>query len=117
MNIINGDFRHNGSGAYVEAEGGVHWPLDGHAASDGQRMVYGVRPEHLSLAGADAPVQAEVIVVEPTSAETELLVRAGSGQIIVVIHGRTTAQPGDSLGLAVDVGEVHLFDQENRRAS
>jgi multiple sugar transport system ATP-binding protein len=53
----------------VQAEGGVHWPLDGHAASDGQRVVYGVRPEHLSLAGADAPVQAEVIAVEPTGAE------------------------------------------------
>ena len=53
-------------------------------------------------------------MVEPTGAETELLVRVGSEQIIVVIHG-TTAQPGDTLGLAVDVGAVHLFDQETRR--
>ena len=53
---------------------------------------------------------AEVIVVEPTGAETELLVRVGAAQIVVVVHGRTTVQPGEAIGLAVDSAAVHLFD-------
>ena len=47
------------------------------SGGDGQAVAYGVRPEHLTLAAAARPaVPAEIIVVEPTGAETELL-RAG----------------------------------------
>ena len=80
----------------------------------GQPVVYGIRPEHLSLAGENAPVQAEVIVVEPTGAETELLVKAGNAQIVMVMHGRTRVKPGDRVGLAVEPGAVHLFDQSTK---
>ncbi|WP_280154103.1 sn-glycerol-3-phosphate ABC transporter ATP-binding protein UgpC [Piscinibacter sp. XHJ-5] len=111
MNVVQGTLRRGGGGAlHVEAEGGVRWPLNGHGGADGQRVVYGVRPEHLSLGGADAPVQAQVIVVEPTGAETELLVQVGSAQVIVVLHGRTQVQPGDRVGLTIDIDRVHLFD-------
>jgi len=75
-----------------------------------------VRPEHLALAGNDAPVQAEVIVVEPTGAETELLVNVGTARIIVVIHGRTNVKPGERVGLAIEIDGVHLFDEETRLA-
>ena len=75
-----------------------------------------MRPEHLSIAGRDAPVQAEVIVVEPTGAETELLVQVGASQIVLVMHGRSTVQPGDRVGLAVETGAVHLFDPASGRS-
>jgi multiple sugar transport system ATP-binding protein len=55
-------------------------------------------------------VPAEVIVVEPTGAETELLVRVGTSQFVVVLHGRTSAEPGETIHLAIDTGAVHLFD-------
>ena len=115
MNVVQGTLRRNGGVAHVEA-GGVRWPLNGHGGPEGQRVVYGVRPEHLSLGGADAPVQAEVIVVEPTGAETELLVQAGDAQVIVVLHGRTHVRPGDRVGLAIDIDQVHLFDAETQLA-
>jgi len=79
-------------------------------------VVYGVRPEHIALGGADAPVQAEVIVVEPTGAETELLVQVGGAQVIVVLHGRTQVQPGDRVGLTIETEQVHLFDAQTQRA-
>ncbi|HMC15948.1 MAG TPA: TOBE domain-containing protein [Albitalea sp.] len=56
----------------------------------------------------------EVIVVEPTGAETELLVQAGKAQMVVVMHGRTAVKPGDRVGLAIEVNEVHLFDAQTR---
>jgi multiple sugar transport system ATP-binding protein len=114
MNIVEGTVRRRGTEAWVESEGGLRWPLDGQGGSDGQAVVYGVRPEHLSLGGADAPVQAEVIVVEPTGAETELLVQAGAAQMVVVMHGRTAVQPGERVGLAIEVPQVHLFDAKTK---
>ena len=36
--------------AYVEAAGGVRWPLGRRAGADGQAVAYGMRPEHLTLA-------------------------------------------------------------------
>ena len=115
MNVVRGTVRRQGGAAHVEAEGGVRWPLNGQGGADGQPVVYGVRPEHLSIAGPEAPVQAEVIVVEPTGAETELLVQVGDAKIIVVLHGRTQAQPGERVGLAIETEQVHLFDAQTQR--
>ena len=55
---------------------------------------------------------AEVIVVEPTGAETELLVRAGEEQLVVVLPGRTAVRPGETIALAVDTDAVHRFKPE-----
>jgi multiple sugar transport system ATP-binding protein len=117
MNVVQGTVRVRGEAGWVEADGGARWPLaatDGLA--DGQVVAYGVRPEHLSLGRDGAPVPAEVIVVEPTGAETELLVKAGAAQVLVVCHGRTDARPGDRIGLDIDRSAVHLFDPASGRA-
>jgi multiple sugar transport system ATP-binding protein len=111
MNVVHGTLKRSADAAWVEAEGGVRWPLPaGAKGQDGQAVAYGVRPGHLGLGGGERAVPAEVIVVEPTGAETELLVRAGSEQIVVVMHGRTDVRPGDAIALAVDSDGVHLFD-------
>ena len=113
MNIVNGKLRRGSGAAFVEADGGLRWPLGSTAGTDGQAVAYGVRPEHLSLAdgsGADAG-PAEITVVEPTGAETELLVQAGDSPIVLVTHGRPQVNPGDKIGLRVDPAMVHVFDQ------
>jgi multiple sugar transport system ATP-binding protein len=111
MNVVQGTLRRDGADAWVEAEGGVRWPLaPGSRGNDGQTVAYGVRPGDLAVAAGPRSVPVEVIVVEPTGAETELLVRAGTAQIVVVVHGRTQAEPGETIPLAVATGSVHLFD-------
>jgi len=35
----------------------------------------------------------------------------GGAQIIVMLHGRTSALPDDMVGLQIDQSKVHLFDQ------
>jgi multiple sugar transport system ATP-binding protein len=56
-------------------------------------------------------VPAEIVVVEPTGAETELLMQAGDAQLILVTHGRPAVNPGDRVGLTIDPAKVHVFDQ------
>ena len=109
MNVVNGTLRRAGGAAHVEA-GNVRWPLNGGSGSDGQAVTYGIRPEHLTLAGGSG-VPGEVIVVEPTGAETELLIQVGEEQVILRTHGRPRVNPDEKVLLAVDPANVHLFDR------
>ena len=114
MNVVQGTLRRVNGAAHVETADGVRWPLGAGAGTDGQAVAYGVRPDHLELAGDPARgVPGEIVVVEPTGSETELVVRVGDAQLVVEAHGRTTLQPGDKVTFAVDPANVHLFDQSS----
>ncbi len=110
MNVIAGTLRGSGSATCVEAAG-TRWPVPAQlGGSEGQAVHYGIRPGDIHLAPAGQGIEARVIVVEPTGAETELLLQAGDAQIIVVIHGRTAAQPDEIVYLAIDTDKAHVFD-------
>ena len=112
MNVVRGTLRRTDGAAHVETADGVRWPAGSGRGVDGQGVAYGVRPDHLELGGGGEPaVPGEIVVVEPTGSETELVVRIGDAQMIVETHGRTTLQPGDKVGFAIDPANVHLFDQ------
>ena len=113
MNVMNGTLRRAGGAAQVEVPGGARWPLPDGPGADGQAVAYGIRPGDLQLADADAAaaVPAEIVVVEPTGAETELLLQAGASQLILVTHGRPDVKPGDRIGLVIDPAKAHVFDQ------
>lgn len=113
MNVVNGTIRRGSVGVVVDMGDGVQWPLNGGPGSEGQSVAYGIRPGDLSLTSASAPgsVPGEIVVVEPTGAETELVVQAGQAQLILVTHGRPAVSPGDRVGIAVAPDKVHVFDR------
>ena len=82
---------------------------------DGQSVHYGSRPTDIALSALGQGVAAKVVVVEPTGAETELLVQVGQSQLTVVLHGRTSVQPGETVHLSVDTDKVHLFDGQSEQ--
>jgi multiple sugar transport system ATP-binding protein len=51
-----------------------------------------------------------VVVVEPTGAETELVVEVGGQRLVIVMHGRTDAQPDETIHVGVEPARAHLFD-------
>jgi multiple sugar transport system ATP-binding protein len=108
MNVVDGVLRKSDGQAWVEALG-QRWPVRANGAADGARVHYGVRPSDVVPAAGGAGVAAKVVVVEPTGAETEVLVEVGDTQLISVIHGRTDAQPGDTVFLQIDGADAHLF--------
>ncbi len=103
MNVFKGSARDGHVAAL-----GARWPLLPGICRDGDEVHYGVRPTDLALAPQGVP--AKVVVVEPTGAETELLVQVADQHIVVVMHGRTTAQPDDIVHLALDAEKAHVFD-------
>jgi multiple sugar transport system ATP-binding protein len=103
MNVFPGLIR----GSAVEALG-ARWPLLSRIGAEGQAVHYGIRPTDLMLAPQGIPAQ--VVVVEPTGAETELLLQVGAQQLVLVMHGRTDAQPDQTVHLALDPARAHVFD-------
>jgi multiple sugar transport system ATP-binding protein len=108
MNVFDGTYRDNA----VEALG-ARWPVAGTSAKNGQTVKYGIRPVHFDLGAGGVP--AEVIVVEPMGAETELVVKVGGTSLTVTMHGRAAARPGQQISLAPQREHVHLFDSESGR--
>ena len=123
MNVLEGVLQREGGAAGVSALGAL-WPVAGASGgAHGQKVHYGIRPGDLALAASG--IAAQVVVVEPTGAETELLLQIGTGGLIgevgaagsdqaqrltLVLHGRTSAQPGDTVYLAIDAAKAHVFD-------
>jgi len=114
MNVSNGKVNRSNGVAHVDMNDGVQWPLFGAPGAHGQAVAYGIRPGDLKLTSPTTPeaVAGEIVVVEPTGSETELLIQVGEAQLILVTHGRPNVNPGDRVGLAVDPAKVHVFDQQ-----
>src|SRR5881409_2527906 len=62
MNLVNGTLRRSNGRAYVEASGGVRWPIIRGPGTDGQAVMLGVRPEHLAIAEASGDTVAGEII-------------------------------------------------------
>ncbi len=108
MNVFEGLLQKEGGQMAVSALDAL-WPVAGIASGNhGQTVHYGIRPGDLQL--AETGIAAEVVVVEPTGAETELLLKIGPQQLTLVLHGRTAASPGDVVHLAIDAAKAHVFD-------
>jgi len=115
MNILEGALAKSGDSSCVKALG-QSWPVESSGGSDGQAVRYGVRPEHIGLAGqGSGGIAAEVVGVEPMCAQTVLVVRCADGARTVVRHGRANLSPGDRLSLSPEAGHTHVFDPATGR--
>ncbi len=117
MNLLPGTLRHNGGAARVEFGDGTHLDAPQHAGgADGQAVVLGTRPEHLSLASPSAAaaspegIAAKVVVVEPTGAETLVMCRHAGADLAAVFRERHRFEPGSTIHLLPDLARAHLFD-------
>jgi multiple sugar transport system ATP-binding protein len=108
MNFLKGAAKGDGS---IEV-GGTRLPVAGkHAMTDGQPVVYGIRPEHLELANDGFP--AKVAVIEPTGSETMVVVRVGEEELVALFRERHQFAPGQTVHLRPRVDQVHLFDSQS----
>jgi len=117
MNFIPGTLRRNADKAEVEFADGTRLPapyahrgLDG---VDGQRVVYGVRPEHLTIGPAGTGMNTKVVVVEPTGADTEVYARFSDTSLTSIFRERHNFSAGDTITLVPEHGSTHLFDADS----
>ena len=113
MNVLEGTLHQAEDQHWVEAEG-QRWPVASIAAAqDGQSVHYGVRPSDMRLSPTQSGISATVVVVEPTGAETELLLQVGQTKLVLVIHGRTDVQPDQTVYLEINPVKTHVFNRDS----
>jgi multiple sugar transport system ATP-binding protein len=116
MNFINGTVKREQGKTWVETPQGARLPVPGNAAGDGQKVVYGFRPEHLALVGDGVDgVPAVVQVVEPTGADTFVYVELAGTQVCAVFTERHDFRAGQAIHLQPRLEAAHLFDAESGR--
>src|SRR5437773_9591132 len=109
MNFLKGKVRVNGAAGF-EGPNGVKLPLGSAPANaDGRPAVYGIRPEHFTI--ADDGAEAEIVVVEPTGSETQVFAKLGGEEVVAVFRERHQFNPGERVRLKPDPSLVHLFDE------
>jgi len=116
MNFIRGTLDQGEGGMIVRGEDGTRLNVpESFAGKAGQRVVYGVRPEHFALAQGNAGTEAIVEVVEPTGANIEVFAELAGQRVCAIFSERHPFKPGDKIRLTTDLGKVHLFDAESGR--
>ncbi|ANY84094.1 sugar ABC transporter ATP-binding protein (plasmid) [Microvirga ossetica] len=108
MNLLKGTIVENASGLAFVGPGGCAFPIDPRfACRPGEQVIYGVRPEHMSLGG---DIRARVLIVEPTGSETTLLLEVGGASVTLVVRDRVSVGRGDMVALSISDDRTHLFD-------
>ncbi len=109
MNMVSGRVDENDRSVFVTGDG-QRLPVGRPGRSQpGQDLVYGFRPEAISL-GGDIAMPIEVI--EPTGSETHVVAMLGATEVTCVFRERIRAAPGEELKVSIDPEAVHLFDAE-----
>ena len=118
MNLIDATIKRNGGAPVAVTEDGTELPLPANAAGkDGTAVVYGVRPEHLQFVepGTSGSLESQVVVVEPTGAETLVISRIAGRDIESVFRERHQLAPDERIALTPQLDAVHIFDKANGR--
>jgi multiple sugar transport system ATP-binding protein len=109
MNFIPGRLQLDGAPC-VLTDDGLRLPLASTSGgAHGDRVLYGARPEHFTIDPSRAPT-ADVIVVEPTGAETQVALTLAGQPVMAAFRDRIGARPGDRLPLWPLASQAHLFD-------
>ena len=110
MNFLPATLRRSGERAEIQLADGTRLPAPpGSAGTDGQPVIYGTRPEHLTLADSGG-IPARVAVMEPTGMDTFVACRHEGTELAAVFRERHDFAPGSTIHLAPDLGRAHLFD-------
>lgn len=93
--------------------------LDG--GYEGKTVVLGIRPEDVKdeemfiSASPDSVLDATVKVYELLGAEVFLYFSIDQFDITARVNPRTTARPGDTIKIALDLSKIHIFDKETEQ--
>jgi multiple sugar transport system ATP-binding protein len=107
MNFIEGRTENPGPNAkFVFTGGALDLPTPA-----GPEYTLGQRPEHIHLSD-DAPWRGEVVLVEPTGADTYVVVKTGMGLITVRAPANTKLKIGETVGMTVSGRHNNWFDKK-----
>ena len=112
MNLLKGEVSADG----VRVQDGTLLPLPlTHNAKPGQKVVYGIRPEHLALVTTGG-TPAKVNVVEPTGPEMHIYADLGGQEVCAITQERVALGRDATIELKPRLDKIHLFDAASGKA-
>ncbi|WP_152047481.1 ABC transporter ATP-binding protein [Aureimonas psammosilenae] len=107
MNMLHGRIDPADPARFVTGDG-IALPLgSGHRGEPNKELVYGIRPEGMHIGGT---IPLEVVVIEPTGFESQVLAKLGKTSVTCVFRERLNVKPGERIAVSIDPAAVHLFD-------
>ena len=128
MNFFDAELAVDGSETAVALPEGVRLPLSRPdlSAGSGRRVVFGIRPEHISLAatgrpisdvawaslGLPAKVPATIEFLEPLGHRVIVTASSAIGPILLETEIHAAVRPGERVDLWFDMNRAYLFDRD-----
>ena len=110
MNLIAG----KAQGNHVLTASGTKLPLPkSHKAAMGQDVIYGIRPEDLTLGKG---IEAKITVTEPTGPEIHVYAELDKAEICAIIRDRQVFKRDSLVEFAPQLDKIHLFDAATKLA-
>ncbi len=116
MNFLPAEIAASGAERVARLAAGPVLPLPaGLAASPGQKILVGIRPESIAPGGDGMALSGTVVMVEPTGAQVQIVASVAGRELVALFNQRVLPAPGDALTMRVDPQAVHLFDEASGR--
>jgi multiple sugar transport system ATP-binding protein len=116
MNFLDGTLVIAPSGSTVTFPDGCQIPINVTGQPKERDVVLGVRPEHLSINSPDTNsdgLVAEVVVTEPTGADTQVFCRVAGKEVVAISRERHLFKAGTPVRLVPLADQCSLFDRES----
>ncbi len=114
MNMLDAQVQRDANSAWADVEGArIELPASTDL-KDGQQIILGIRPEHLTL--SDTGMNGKVLVVEPTGSEIHVVIRMAGKDLTAIFRTRHPFKPGDPISLAPQRDSIHIFVRETGRS-
>jgi multiple sugar transport system ATP-binding protein len=91
-------------------------------ATDGQPVLLGLRPEHLSRAQGPAPAEgwfrcdATIELVQPTGSRSYATFRLAGAAVMAELQAHDVSRPGEHIQIDINTIRASLFDRNTDRA-
>ena len=119
MNFLRGTLMTTSAGRAARIASDCVVPVGNPEKPDGHKVVLGIRPEHFTIGrvgqdgdGDETGVEAEVIVTEPTGADTQIFCRLAGVEVVAISRQRHLLASGTHIWLDAQPGKTCLFDEE-----
>jgi multiple sugar transport system ATP-binding protein len=111
MNILDATIAGDGTAPAARLKDGTLLRLSpGHAVAPGQPVKIGLRPEHLSPGPTGTPVAGQILLVEPTGAQTHLVFDLAGLPVTAIVDGEYPARYGARFETSINAAQIHVFD-------
>ena len=114
MNFLDAVVEAGDTGPAARLEDGALLPLpEGVRAARGQPVTLGIRPEHILPDDAGGSLVGQTSIIEPTGAQTIVLVDIAGVTVTALLDGEPHYRPGSRFAGSVERGNLHVFDKES----